>query len=123
MLKRTDRVFAVILGLGSFGHSYGSLTSYGHQPITLLWSLTASVLVLLLGVLHLLRSLRSDRVLAWILIAPTLFWLGSAVEFGILIGHPFDPRVLLFVVLSAGLIAFSLRTALDRASPRSGEFA
>lgn len=121
MLKTIDRILAVILGLGAaVGHTYGSLTAYAHQPITLLWALNASVLGTLLAVLHFVRSLRTeDRALALILIPPTLFWLGSSMEFGILIGRPFDPRVLTFAVASLGLAAFSLTTALGGAKVRA----
>ena len=121
MLKTIDRILAVILGLGAaVGHSYGSLMAYAHQPVTLLWALNASILGTLLAVLHFVRSLRpGDRSLAWILIPPTLFWLGSSMEFGILIGRPFDPRVLTFAVASLGLAAFSLKTALGSAAARA----
>jgi hypothetical protein len=36
------------------------------------------------------------------------------VEFGILIGNPLDPRVLLFVVVCLGLTFFGLQTARGR---------
>jgi hypothetical protein len=114
MFKYLDRALAVVLGLGAaVGHTLGSLTAYAHQPITLLWALNASVLGAMLGGLHLVRSFRpTDRVLAWLLVLPTLFWLGSAIQFGMLIGRPLDPRVVVIVVASVGLIAFSLKTAL-----------
>lgn len=114
MLKTVDRILAGILGLGAAaGHTYGSLAAYANQPITLLWALNASVLGALLAVLHFIRSFRpGDRALGWVLIAPTLFWFGSSLEFGMLIGHPADPRVLAFAVASLGLTIFSLATAL-----------
>jgi uncharacterized membrane protein YfcA len=116
MLKYVDRTMAVILGLGAaIGHTYGSLVSYSDQPKTLLWSLSASVFGALLGVLQFLRSLRpEDRTLARILIVPTLCWAALSVEFGILIGNPLDPRVLLFVVVCLGLTFFGLQTARGR---------
>jgi hypothetical protein len=68
----------------------------------------------MLGALHLLRSFRpADRALALMLIFPTLAWLVSSLCFGWLIHAPGDPRVVTFMVLCAGLIAFSLRGALE----------
>jgi hypothetical protein len=114
MLKYLDRTLAVLLGLGAgVGHTLGSLAAYAHEPMTLLWSLNTSVLGVMLGALHLLRSLRpADRTLALLLIFPTLAWLVSALYFGRLIHAPGDPRVVTFIVLCAGLIAFSVRGAL-----------
>ena len=114
MLKYLDRTLAVLLALGAgVGHTLGSLAAYAHEPTTLLWSLNTSVLGVLLGTLHLLRSFRSaDRALALLLVLPTLAWLISALYFGALIHAPADPRVVFFVVLCVGLIAFSVRGAL-----------
>src|SRR5215469_7525565 len=59
MLKYLDRTLAVLLALGAgVGHTLGSLAAYAHEPTTLLWSLNTSVLGVLLGTLHLLRSFR-----------------------------------------------------------------
>jgi hypothetical protein len=120
MWKYIDRAFAVLLALGAgVGHSLGSLGAYGHEPMLLLWALNASVLGATLGALHLLRSFRpADRALALLLIAPTCAWLISSLCFGWLIGSPADPRVLSFVALCLGLIAFSVATARGATAER-----
>lgn len=119
-MRIADRVLAVLLLLGAVGHTFGAIQAYSHQPVSLLWALCASVLVALLGALNLLRAGRpADRALAWIAAAGTACWLVAAVAFGVVIRRPTDPRVVVFVVVCAGLIAFSLQTAL-RPSPSGG---
>ena len=115
MLKHVDRGMAVILGLGAaVGHSLGSVSAYAAQPMTLLWALNASALGALLAVLHLLRSFRGrDRPLAAAAGIGSLFWMVSSLCFGLLIGNPFDPRIVMFIVISAGLIAFSVRSFVE----------
>ena len=114
MLRTVDRVFAVLLILGSIGHTFGSIKAFGNTPHELLWALCAGVLVALLGVLNLLRSWRpGDAALAWIVCAGTACWLAASIAFGLIIGKPFDLRVIVFVILSAGLILFGLNTALN----------
>ncbi len=113
MLKIVDRALGVLLILGAGGHTYGSISSYGRQPLTLLWALSASLFILLLGAVHLLRTARrGDRALAWIAVAGTVCQLMASVIFGQLIGAPADPRVIGFVVICSGLIVFGLRDAL-----------
>jgi uncharacterized membrane protein len=116
MATIVDRVFAVLLMLcAGGGHAVGSVMMYRTQPVILLWALTASVLGVLLGALNLLRSFRgTDRALAWITAAGTFAWGVVSMVFGALIGRPLDPRVVLFEILSVGLVAFSLRVALSR---------
>ena len=115
MLKIIDRGFGVLLILGAGGHTYGSISGYSRQPITLLWALSASLFILLLGAVHLLRTARpGDRALAWIAVAGGVCQLIAAVIFGQLIGAPADPRVIGFVVICTGLIVFGLRDALTK---------
>ncbi len=112
MLKIVDRILCVLLILGAAGHTYGSITGYGRQPMMLLWALSASLYIGLLGAVHLLRTFRpGDRSLAMIGAVGALCQLISAVIFGQLIGAPSDPRVIGFVVICTGLIAFSLKDA------------
>lgn len=116
-MRTIDRLLAVLLLLGAVGHTFGSIHSYSRQPLVLLWALCASVLVALLGALQLLRAARpADRPLAWIATAGTACWLAAAIAFGVLIRDPLDPRVITFIIICAGLIAFSLQTALRRAA-------
>jgi hypothetical protein len=119
MIKTIDRILATLLFLGAVvGHTYGSFTSYGHDPLLLFWALHASVLGALLGTLNLLRTYRpNDRALAWIAVVGTAIWAVSAGRFGVLIGHPTDWRVVQFIVISLALIAFGLRTALAKTDP------
>ena len=113
MLKLIDRALGVLLILGAGGHTYGSINGYGSQPITLLWALSASLFILLLGAVHLLRTARpGDRALAWIAVAGAVCQLVAAVVFGQLIGAPVDPRVVGFVLICGGLILFGLKDAL-----------
>jgi len=116
MIKHIDRTLAVLLFLGAVvGHTYGSFKFYGHDPLMLFWSLHASVLGGLLGILNFLRTLRQqDRALACITVAGTAIWTVSAVRFGVLIGNSTDQRIVMFVAISLGLIALGLRSALGK---------
>jgi peptidoglycan/LPS O-acetylase OafA/YrhL len=130
MLKNLDRALAILLSLGTVGHTVGSIGTYRHQPITLLWALCASLLIALLGAINLLRANRPhDRSLGWLGAFGTLGWLAAVVAFGIIKGALFDPRVVFFVAVSTGLVLFNIASAVqkgermigfDRESPRSG---
>jgi drug/metabolite transporter (DMT)-like permease len=113
VLKIIDRALGVLLILGAGGHTFGSIVAYRTQPLTLLWALSASLYIVLVGAVNLLRTARpGDRALAWVAVVAALCQLVSAVVFGQLIHSPADPRVVGFVVLCLGLIAFGLRDAL-----------
>ncbi|MEA1672377.1 hypothetical protein [Nitrospirillum sp. BR 11163] len=113
MGKMVDRALAVLLILGAGGHTAGSFNAYGSQPMVLLWALSASILVILIGALNLLRSTRAgDRPLAWICAAGLLAWMGCCIAFAAIAGTWLEPHAALFLLLSAGLLGFSLRTAL-----------
>ena len=117
MRKIVDRLFGSLLILGAIGHTFGSIKAFSSTPHELLWALCASVLIALLGALNLLRSWRpQDSTLAWIVCAGTTCWLAASIAFGLIIGRPFDPRVIVFVILSVGLILFGLNTALKSRS-------
>jgi peptidoglycan/LPS O-acetylase OafA/YrhL len=119
-MKVVDRIFAVILILGGIGHGFGSYLGYKHEPITMLWSLSVTVLTLLVAAINLLRSGRTnDRPLAWIAFAGSLACAVSAFTFGILIGNVFDPRPMVHTVAGLALAAFSLKAALSP-SPNHG---
>jgi hypothetical protein len=111
--KNLDRTLAVLLMLGAVGHTLGSLKTYGDQPIVLLWALCASLLVVLLGAINLLRVSRpADAALAWICVGGMVCWLACTLAFGHLIGNLADFRIVIFAVLSIGLIFFGVRTAV-----------
>jgi hypothetical protein len=77
-----------------------------------------SVLAMLIGALNLLRTNRpNDRALAWLAVGATAAWFVISVIFGFLIGNLLDPRVIGFILITAGLIYFGLITALPPAKP------
>jgi hypothetical protein len=111
--KSLDRTFAVLLMLGAVGHTLGSFKTYGGQPIVLLWALCASVLAVLLGAINLLRVNRpADAAVAWIGVGGMVCWLACTLAFGHLIGNLADFRIVIFTVISIGLIFFGVRTAI-----------
>jgi hypothetical protein len=113
-LKILDRVLGCILILGGVGHTFGSLQFYKSDQLTLLWSLSDSLFIFLLGTLNLVRAGRSeDTTLAWICLVAGLCHIASTLRFGMLIGNFFDFRVLLFFLVTLGLCAMSLRTIVS----------
>ncbi len=110
-MKTLDRVLGCLLILGGLGHTLGSLRVYQGDPMTLLWSLCASLFVFLLGALNLIRAGRpEDTTLAWLCLAAGLCWIVVSVRFGALIGNIFDVRPMIFIVLTLGLCALCVRT-------------
>jgi hypothetical protein len=113
VLLKLDRTLAVLLVLGAAGHTLGSIKAYSQQPIVLLWALCASLYTVLLGVVNLLRTARpADRALAWVAVVASACWIPVSIAFGVLIGQPFDPRVVVFVLICSGLVALGLKNAL-----------
>ena len=113
-MKTLDRVLGCILILGGVGHTIGSLQFYKHEPLTLLWSLSASLFIFLLGTLNLVRTGRPrDTTLAWICLVAGLCHIASTLRFGVLISDLFDFRVVLFVLVTVGLCAMSVRTIVS----------
>ena len=111
--KNLDRTFGVLLMLGAVGHTLGSFKTYGSRPIELLWALCASLLIVLLGAINLLRANRpGDAALAWICVGGVVCWLACTFTFGHLVGNLLDFRIVIFAVLSIGLIIFGLRSAV-----------
>ena len=112
-MRIVDRIFAVILILGGIGHGLGSYLGYKHEPITMLWALSVTVLTILVAAINLLRSGRTnDRPLAWIAFAGSMACAVSAFTFGVLIGNVFDFRPLWHTIAALALAAFSLKAAL-----------
>jgi hypothetical protein len=113
-MKTLDRVLGGILILGGVGHTFGSLQFYKHEQLTLLWSLSFSLFIFLLGALNLVRAGRpNDTTLAWICLVAGLCHIVATLRFGVLISNLFDFRVVLFVLVTAGLCAMSLRTIVS----------
>ena len=105
-----DRIGISILALGAIGHTFGAVKSYAGEPVILVWSLCATALVALAAGLNFLRAARpGDRPVAWLASLATACWLAASVGFGLAIGKPFDPRVVLFAVACLLLLASNLR--------------
>ncbi len=116
MHRRVDRAFGVLLLLGAAGHTFGTL-QHLRGTDAFLWSLGSSLAAALLAVLNLVRAGRPpDRSLAVICAVGTLCWALLVVRFGVSIGNLLDPRVLMHLIASAGLVLFSV---LALAQPRS----
>jgi hypothetical protein len=119
-MKIIDRIFAWILVLGGLLHGAGSFRMYAHEPMTLLWSLCATVLTLLIAAVNLLRVERSgDRPLAWISFAGSLSWMVAAFAAGVLIHNIFDPRPMMHWVTALVLAGFSLKAALGAGNAKA----
>ncbi|MGA2833182.1 MAG: hypothetical protein ABSE55_08935 [Terracidiphilus sp.] len=112
-MKIADRIFSLILILGGLLHGMGSFVMYKNAHMTMLWSLCAAVLTLLIAAINLLRVQRpADRPLAWICCAGSLTWAVAAFTAGVMIGNIFDWSPLMHWVSALVLTGFSLRTAL-----------
>jgi hypothetical protein len=112
-MKIIDRVFAWILVVGGLLHGFGSFHMYAKEPMTLLWSLCATLLTLLIAAINLLRVARpGDRPLAWISFAGSLSWAVAAFTAGVLIHNIFDPRPMMHWVTALVLAGFSLKATL-----------
>jgi hypothetical protein len=113
-MKIVDRIFSLILILGGLLHGVGSFMMYKNAQLTMLWSLCAALLALLIAAINLLRVERpSDRPLAWICFAGSLSWAVAAFTAGVMIGNIFDWSPLMHWVTALVLAGFSLRTALE----------
>jgi hypothetical protein len=114
-LKVLDRVLGCLLILGGVGHTFGSLLGYKSDQMTLLWSLSASLFIFLLGAVNLVRAGRDrDVALAWICLVAGLCHIASSLRFGFLTGNMFDPRPLIFVVIALGLCGMCVRTLIAK---------
>jgi hypothetical protein len=114
-MKIIDRIFTWILILGGVLHGWGSFHMYKYEPMTLLWSLCATLLTFQVAAVNLLRVERpGDRQLAWISFAGSLSWALAAFAAGVLIHNIFDPRPMMHWVTGLVLAGFSLKAALGR---------
>jgi hypothetical protein len=114
-VRTIDRALGGLLIVGSLLHGMGSIRAYASEPTTLVWALSATLCGLLLGTINLVRAGRPhDRALAWICVFGCIAWVVQSVAFGVSIGRPLDPRVLIHAVNAgalAVLAAVSLRPA------------
>jgi len=119
-MKIIDRIFAGILILGGLLHGWGSFHMFRNEPMTMLWSLCATLLTLLVAAVNLLRVERpGDCPLAWISFAGSLSWAVAAFAAGMLIHNIFDPRPMMHWVTALALAGFSLRTALGTGNAKA----
>ena len=114
-MKNLDRALALLLSLGAIGHTFGSIVAFRDHPAQLLWALCASILIVLVAAINLLRTWRpGDRLLACLAAMGTVCWLVVSVAFGVIINNLSDLRVVVFAILSIGLIIFSVKDALAK---------
>jgi hypothetical protein len=115
VLKVLDRVLSCLLILGGVGHTFGSLQAYKNDQMTLLWSLSASLFVFLLGAVNLVRAGRDrDTALSWVCLVGGVCHIVSSLRFGFLIGNFFDFRPLIFVIITLGLCAMCVRMLIAK---------
>ena len=113
-MKVVDRILSVLLILGGVGHTFGSLQFYKNDQLTLLWALSLSLFIFLLGALNLVRAGRhKDVALCWLCLVGGLCHVASSIRFGFLIGNVFDFRVVIFVIVTLGLCAMCVRTLVS----------
>jgi len=91
-------------------HGYACVKVYGAKPELLLWSLTAGLAELYLGGMNLVRAeRRHDLVLSRLCVAGNAAWIVVTLAFAALIGHFFDVRVLIQLVITLVLLGMSMR--------------
>lgn len=99
------------------GHTAGSFVAYSGEPMTLLWSLSASVFGFLLVALNLRRTVApADALNAWITGVANLAQIALATAFGVINGNALDPRPYSFVVVAGVLAVLSFRAARSRSA-------
>ncbi|MFL6722441.1 MAG: hypothetical protein ACJ8FT_11675 [Sphingomonas sp.] len=99
-------------------HAFG-VASFFHDPQTLFWSETATILIFLIAAVNLLRTWRpGDRALAAVAAGASISYLIATFCLGRIIGDMADFRVILFGALTLGLALFSLRDAVSTATSR-----
>ena len=97
------------------GHTVGSVLFYRNEPMTMLWSLCASLFVFMFGAISFIRAGRpEDTALAWVCLAAGIAWLAASLRFAGLIGNYFDFRPVLFSLVSIGICLFCLRTLIRK---------
>ena len=114
MLNILDRTLSVLLILGAVGHTLGVSKFYRGQTDLLFWALCATLLILLVAAVNLLRVSRpGDRGLAWLAAGASLTYAAVSVAFGLVIaGNLADVRAVSFAAISLALTALAMRGAL-----------
>ncbi|HTV04532.1 MAG TPA: hypothetical protein VME86_04125 [Acidobacteriaceae bacterium] len=105
-----DRSFSGLLILAGIVHAVDSFHYYSDE-LTLLWSVCASLFIILIGVIGLMRASRpGDRALGWICLVSGLAWIAVAVWFGQVTGDPTRIHLLIVIAVTLGMCVFSVRT-------------
>jgi uncharacterized membrane protein YczE len=117
-----DRVFGVLLLLGTSGHTVGTVLWTPFLSGIFVWSLGASLAGYLLGALHIIRAARpTDRTVALIAGLGTACWTVLSLGFGASIHNLLDPRVVGQVVIALTLVGFSIRTLVHTTAGSSAD--
>ncbi len=102
LFKILDRILGCLLILGGIGQTLRSLRVYSSDQMTLLWSLSSSLFIVLLGALSVLRAgLPHDTALAWLCLVAGLRFIVSNLRFGVV-----------FVIITLCLCAMCGRTLI-----------
>lgn len=105
-MQKLEYGLCLLLAIAGMGHTVGSFLFYTPGTDTFVWALSASALVFTLVFMNVLRIHRpGDRTLAIGTATATLIWAGLALAFGHSIGAIADPRVLMQMIVSLGLVA------------------
>jgi hypothetical protein len=116
-MRMVDRIFGWLMVATALLHSYSAWSAYHSQHELLLWSLAAGLAQLYLAGMNLIRAeRRHDLSLARLCVAGNLTWLVVVICYAGLIGHFFDPRVLIPFVVTTALLGLSTR-ARNRSRP------
>lgn len=115
MIKNIDRMFCILLAVGTIGHLFGTIHFFEFKSGIFVWSLSGVLAGALLVTLNWLRNFRPrDRAIRWVALVGNLAWIGIVLLFGNSLGNYLDPRVLFHGFAAAGLVYFSSFGTTDR---------
>ncbi len=108
-MRTVELILCGLLALGGLGHLFGTITGYPPGSEVFVWSLTATGFVFLLVFLHVLRIYRpKDVPVRAAASLASVAWIGLALAFGAASGNIADPRALMHVIVTLGLLVTSL---------------
>lgn len=111
-MRPLERTLAWLLIICSLIHAYGACSAYKGRAEIMLWALSATLAMLLVAALNLLRIGRpGDRPLAWISFFACIGWLAIVLAFGAISGNMLDLRVVALTIITVALAIFSIRSA------------
>lgn len=110
-----------LLALAGLGHLTGTFLFYAAGTEVFVWSLSASAFVFAIVFLHIVRIRRPDDLpIGNAAIVFSLVWIVLAFLFALAEGNPADPRALMHILASAGLVVTALRQRAAHAHALSG---